>query len=355
MTYFDYSATSNVNQEVLKEFISDSKKDYLDYDLDSLSNDLNKILQSDFLVNFTSGSTEANNWAIKGILKKYQTGHILTTELEHSSLNEVFNYYKNKGFIIETIKIENGLLSLEDFKNKIKEDTILVSVCSVNSETGLINPLTEIAKILKDYPKVVFHSDMTQSMGKIDIPLNDIDLISFSAHKFYGLKGVGVLLQNKKLKLEPLFYGQRTFNLPLCRSLVKALSLALEDLDQKYTHIKKLNLELRDFLKNYPEVFINSPLHNSLSSILNISIPFVKPETFLHALEQYRIYISTQSACSLTNSYSKAVMALTNNRQRASSSLRISISYLTDETDLENFKRAFAACYKELQLNSKKI
>ena len=112
---------------------------------------------------------------------------------------------------------------------------------------------------------------------------------------------------------------------------------------------------MRDFLKNYPEVFINSPLHNSLSSILNISIPFVKPETFLHALEQYRIYISTQSACSLTNSYSKAVMALTNNRQRASSSLRISISYLTDETDLENFKRAFAACYKELQLNSKKI
>ena len=214
MTYFDYSATSNVNQEVLKEFISDSKKDYLDYDLDSLSNDLNKILQSDFLVNFTSGSTEANNWAIKGILKKYQTGHILTTELEHSSLNEVFNYYKNKGFIIETIKIENGLLSLEDFKNKIKEDTILVSVCSVNSETGLINPLTEIAKILKDYPKVVFHSDMTQSMGKIDIPLNDIDLISFSAHKFYGLKGVGVLLQNKKLKLEPLFYGQRFSSMP---------------------------------------------------------------------------------------------------------------------------------------------
>ena len=198
---------------------------------------------------------------------------------------------------------------------------------------------------------------MTQSIGKLDIPIDDIDLFSFSAHKIYGLKGIGALIKNKNISLEPIIHGGRSTTsyrsgtpaAPLIVSLAKALRLSLEDLDRKYQHVLDLNLKLREELENYDQVTINST-ENSLPYVLNISVLNAKPETFQHALEEYEVYISTQTACSAKGNPSKAVYAVTKDEKKAVTSLRISLSSLTTDKEIDKFLEAFNKCYEELSL-----
>ena len=371
MIYLDYSATTPVNKEVLDTF----SKVSLDFPgnpnslhklgveskrlIDSATKQIEELLKlKDKEIIYTSGSSESNNLAIKGLCLKHEGmgKHIITTNLEHSSIYGPIGYLQKLGYEVDFVKTNNGLVDLEDLERLIKDDTVLVTIASVNSETGVCQNIKEIAKLLKD-KKCFFHVDMTQSVGKVNIDMNDVDLVSFSAHKFYGLKGIGVLVKNKDLTLEPLIHGGKSTTvyrsgtpaLPLIASISKALRLALTDLDKKYDHIKELNTYIKEKLSKYENVHINSN-ENSIPHILNLSVMHAKPETFQHALEEYDIYISTQSACSANNPVSKAVLEVTKDEETAKHSIRVSLSALTTKEEVDIFLDAFDKCYKKLEI-----
>ena len=369
MTYLDYSATTPTSEEVLNTFVEVSRKyignpnslhklgveanEIIKASTKQISNLLN-IKESEII--YTSGASESNNMAIKGIALKYQNRgkHIITTEFEHSSIYGPLTYLQKQGFKVDFVKTDEfGRVDINNLKELLTDETILVSVGYINSEIGIIEPIDEIGKLLKEYPKCYFHVDMTQALGKIKIDLTNVDLASFSAHKIYGIKGIGMLYKKENITLEPLIHGGKSTTVfrsgtpatALIASFAKAMRLILEDLDKKYEYISKLNKMLKEGLK-YDKVYINSNEH-CIPNVLNISVVGVKPETMLHALEKYDIYISTQTACS-TGTSSKSVYALTKDEDRSKSSLRISLSHLTKESDIEYFLEKFDVCYKEL-------
>lgn len=362
MTYLDYSATTPVNKEVLESF----NKTCLEYignpnSLHKLGVKSKKLEESatkqiarllnvkeDEII-YTSGSSESNNLAIKGICERYSRigKHIITTNLEHSSIYGPIGYLQKQGYEVDFVKTNNGIVDLEDLKNKLRKDTVLVSIASVNSETGIKQNIEEIARILKNY-NCYFHVDATQSIGKVNIDFKNVDLVSFSAHKIFGLKGIGCLIKKENIDLIPLIHGGKSTTiyrsgtpaLPLIVSLSKALRLALEDLDKKELYVKELNNYLKENIKDIKNVTINSNEY-SIPQVLNISILNVKPETMLHALEEDDIYISTQSACSSNNPVSKAVLEVTGDQERAKHSIRVSISYITTKEEIDTFIKSF--------------
>lgn len=358
MIYLDYSATTPVNEEVLNSYIEATKKmvgnpnslhklgieakSLIDAATRQMANIL-KVKPNEII--YTSGASESNNTAIKGVCLKYQNRgkHIITTHLEHSSIIEPLNYLKRQGFEVEYVNItENGMVDIEDLKKKIRDDTILVTIASINSEVGIVQPIKDIAALLKKYPKVYFHSDITQSLGKEKVDLTDVDLASFSAQKFYGMKGIGGLVKKENVVIEPLIHGGKSTTkdrsgtpaTALIVSMAKALRLAYENLEEKQKYVKELNIFLRNELEKN-EITINSP-EVAIPNILNISLENIKPETVLHALEEKEIYISTKTACA-TNDSSDAVYAITKDEEKAKHSLRISLSYLTTKKELEIF------------------
>ena len=376
MVYLDYSATTPVNKDVLDVY----NKVCLEYP--GNSNSFHKLgikskeledkcteriaellgLKSKEII-YTSGSSESNNTAIKGICLKYQNRgrHIITTNLEHSSVISPLNYLVDLGFEVSFVNIlENGLIDLEHLKTLLRDDTILVSISYVDSELGIKQPINEIGEILKEYPKCYFHVDCTQAIGKINVDFKNIDLASISAHKFYGLKGIGLLIKKENIVLEPLIHGGKSTTiyrsgtppLPLIASLTKALELIIPNIDKNYAYITKLNNKIVTTLKKYSNVHINST-DNSIIQIINFSVLGIKAETFVHALEEYDIYISTKSACSDVHSLSKSVLTLTKNKEYASSTLRISLSYLTTIEEVDYFLEKFDICYNKLLLKTK--
>ena len=367
MTYLDYSATTPTNDEVLDTFIKASKfvgnpnslhklgaesKELIDASTKQIANIL-KVKPSEII--YTSGASEANNMAIKGIeIYKNRGNNIITTDLEHSSIYGPLEYMINNGYNVSYVPLKNGLVSLESLENMITDDTILVSINAVNSETGVRQNIEKIGGILKKYPKVIFHSDITQAVGKVNIDLSNVDLASFSAHKFFGIKGIGVLIKKENINLMPLISGGASTTIyrsgtpatSLIASTAKALRLAYENINIEYVSI--LNNKIKDKLKEYKYVHINSNEY-SIPHILNFSIEKVKPETFLHALEEDDIYISTQSACSKSKT-SRSVLAITNSEFFAVSSLRVSISVKTTMEDINKFLESFDKNYRKLVL-----
>lgn len=367
MIYLDYSATTPVNKDVLDsfnkvclEFVGNANSLHLlgtksSELINSATNQIANILGVKFNeIIYTSGASESNNMAIKGICDKYSNRgkHIVTTNFEHSSIYEPLNYLEKKGFVIDYVSSKDGIINLDELENLITDDTILVSVCSVNSETGIKQPIEKIGKIVKNHPKCFFHVDMTQSIGKELIDFSNVDLASFSAHKFYGLKGIGCLIKKENIDIEPLIHGGKSTTsfrsgtppLPLIVSMSKALRLAYEDIENKINHVKELNAYLINELSKYDDVRINSNNY-SIPHILNISILKSKPETIQHNLEQYDIYISTKTACSKNTDSSRAVYELTRDNERASTSIRISLSHLTTIEECQKFIEAFDKCY----------
>lgn len=360
MIYLDYSATTPVNDSVLDTYVKVTKN-YI-----GNPNSLHKLgLESSKLINdatrqikkildieekeiiYTSGASEANNLAIFGVCRKYKNRgkHIITTRLEHSSVSECFNELEKEGFRVSYVEIDgDGRVKLDDLKSLICDDTILVSICAVNSEIGLMQDLDGIGNLLKKYPKVIFHSDITQAIGKVKLNLWNVDMASMSSQKFYGMKGVGALLKNKNLEIEPIIYGGKSTTIyrsgtpatALIVSMSKALRLAYEDFEEKYAHVLELSNYLKQKLQLIDGIILNSTSY-SLPHIVNISILNVKPETILHALEEDDIYISTQTACHKAGDLSTSVLELTKNELYATHSIRISISYLTTKNEINQF------------------
>ncbi len=373
MVYLDYSATTPVDERVLDTFckvcreypgnsnslhsLGVKSKELEDYATEEIAK-LLKVKPSEVI--YTSGASESNNTAIKGICLKYQNRgkHIITTYLEHSSIIAPLNYLTGLGFEVDFVKIDdNGLVDLADLKRLLRDDTILVSVCMVDSEIGLRQPIKEIAEILKDYPKCFFHVDCTQALGKIPVDLSCVDLASMSAHKIYGMKGIGLLIKKENIVFEPLIHGGKSTTafrsgtpaLPLIASLMKAMQLIIPDVDKNMKYIEKLNKRVRKELSKYPLVHINST-ENSMPHTINFSLRKIKPETFLHALDTHEIYISTKSACSSAKSMSNSVYALTKDEELSNHSLRISLSYKTTDEEIDKFFQVFDEWYKKLDM-----
>lgn len=373
MTYLDYSATTPVNEEVLNTFAEVSKKFFANPNsLHRLGSEANQLIQASTEqiatllhvqpkeIIYMPDATEANNTALKGIALKYQNRgkHIITTEFEHSSIYGALSYLQSLGFTVDFVKTDKeGKVDIDNLKQLIKEDTILVSIGAVNSEIGIVQPIQEIGKLLNYYPKCFFHVDMTQALGKIEVCLDNIDLASFASHKIFGIRGIAMLYKKEKIVLEPLVHGGKSTTIyrsgtpttALIASFAKAIRLALTNFEEKTKTVQKWNRMLREGLQNYPDVSINST-EDCVPNILNISVIGVKPETLLHALEKYEIYISTQTACAAGSSVSRSVMALTNDEKKASSSVRISLSYMTTEEEIKYFLKCFDKCYHKLKM-----
>lgn len=289
---------------------------------------------------FTSGGSEGNNLAIKGIALQYQSRgkHIITTSIEHPSVSEACHQLEDLGFEITYLPVDNnGMVSLVELENEIRDDTILVSVIHVNNEVGTIQPIEEIGRMLEKFPKINFHVDHVQGIGKV--PLNfykaNIDLCTISAHKFNGLKGTGVLYIRQGITLKPLIAGGEqemmvragTENVAGFVALSKALRLTLQDKEEKINHLTHLKELIIKELSKIDGLAINTPLKKSAPHIINFSIEGLKPEVFVHLLEEKEIYVSTTSACSSKkNLPSKTILAMGGSEGLANSSIRISLS-----------------------------
>lgn len=371
MIYLDYSATTKASKEVLDTYIK-VNNDYFanSNSLHKLGVEAKKLEEAatkqiaDILkvkpeeIIYTSSASESNNTAIKGVaLRNQKRGkHIITTNLEHSSIYGPLGYLQKLGFEVDFVKTKKGLIDIEDLKRLLREDTILVTIGAVNSETGIKQNIEKIGELLKDY-NCYYHVDATQAIGKVKIDYKDVDLISFTAHKFYGVKGIGCLIKKGHVLLEPLIHGGKSTTkyrsgtpaLPLIVSLSKALRLIDNNLEKFYQHTLDLNNYLKSNLKNLENVTINSN-ENSIPHILNISVLNIKPETMQHALEEYDIYISTQSACSANNPVSRSVFEVTKNENASKHSIRISLSGYTTKEEIDKFIEAFKKCLERLSI-----
>lgn len=301
-------------------------------------------------VYFTSGGTEGNNTAIKGIayFNKGRGKHIITSSIEHDSIHKVMDQLEKDGFSITFLPVnEYGQVNVKDLQQAIRKDTILVSIMHVNNEIGSIQPVEEIGAVLRNYPNILYHVDGVQGIGKTPISLRkaNIDVYTISAHKFHGLKGNGVLFVKDGKKLSPLLFGggqegnfrSGTENVAGIVSMAKALRLQMENQQKHIQNVRNLHLFMREQFTSMEGITIHTPSGDrSIPHILNFSIDGVKAEVFVHALGEKKIYLSTTSACSSkTSKVSKTLLAIGIPIQLAENSFRISFSY---DNTLEELK-----------------
>ena len=308
---------------------------------------------------YTSGASESNNLALKGIVQasRHVGKHIISTALEHSSVGGALSALQQQGCEVDLVDIKrDGTIDLEHLRELLRKDTVLVAVCAVDSELGTVQPIREIADILRDYPNCRLHVDATQAVGKTKLVLDGVDTMSIAPHKFYGLNGSGLLVKKRDLVIEPQIHGggsttpyrSGTPALGLAVSVETALRLvALEHQEQHVTHVAALNRRLRTELAKYPAVRFNSPA-GAVPHILNLSVSGVKGTVFQRRLGEQGVCVSVKSACSVEGTPSKAVYAVSRDRKNALSSWRISLSHLTTEAEITEFLQIFDHCYKEL-------
>ena len=371
MIYLDYSANTPVDARVLEQFCAVERRcignanshhqagSAAKAEIDAATIKIASLLgvQPAEII-YTSGASEANNFALKGLarLSRHVGRHIISTPLEHSSVSGTLTALQEQGYEIDLLDVkQDGTVDLEHLKDLLRPDTICVAVTLVDSELGVVQPVQEIAAILKAYPHCHLHVDATQAVGKIPVSFEGVDTMSLTAHKFYGLNGIGLLIKRRNLALEPLIHGGEsttiyrsgTPTVALASSLACALDLAVTDLPGRVVHVAKLNAELRAALSTYPLVRINSPEH-AIPHVLNLSVRNVKGTVFQRELDAKGVCVSVKSACSSDGLPSRAVFAVSRDRRNALSSWRISLSHLTTEDEIKAFLQAFDVCYREL-------
>ena len=371
MIYLDYSANTPVDARVLEQFCAVERRcignanshhqagSAAKAEIDAATIKIASLLgvQPAEII-YTSGASEANNFALKGLarLSRHTGRHIISTPLEHSSVSGTLTALQEQGYEIDLLDVkQDGTVDLEHLKDLLRPDTICVAVTLVDSELGVVQPVQEIAAILKAYPHCHMHVDATQAVGKIPVSFEGVDTMSLTAHKFYGLNGIGLLIKRRNLALEPLIHGGEsttiyrsgTPTVALASSLACALDFAVTDLPGRVDHVAKLNTELRAALSTYPLVRINSPEH-AIPHVLNLSVRNVKGTVFQRELDAKGVCVSVKSACSSDGLPSRAVFAVSRDRRNALSSWRISLSHLTTEDEIKAFLQAFDVCYREL-------
>lgn len=369
MIYFDNAATTKIYDDALTSYVQVSQKFFGNpSSLHQLGVDAYQVLtkaraQVASLLSvqpeeifFTSGGTESNNWAIKGTaLEKSVFGkHIITTKIEHPSVIQTCKQLERFGIEVTYLDVDSkGIVSIDQLKESLRKDTILVSVMAVNNEVGAVQPIAEIAKVLEEYPSIHFHVDCVQAVERASqlLSIGRIDLLSLSAHKFHGPRGVGIMYKKFGRKIQALLTGggqekgerSTTENLPGIVATTKALRMALEE--ESVTG--ELRSQLWKELATKPEIRIFSP-EDGASHVLCFAIKGVRGEVVVHAFENHGIYISTTSACSSKKADSSSTLyAMDVPTEWATGAVRVSFSNDNTKEEVEQFIKVLHQLMKQ--------
>ena len=306
---------------------------------------------------FTSGGTESDNTAVYGAVRalKRQGKRIITTEIEHPAVLECFADLEEQGMDVIRIPVDReGIIDKEAFRDAVNDDTILVSVMHVNNETGAVQPVEELGKIIREKSRALFHCDAVQSYGKlpVDVKKAGIDLLSASGHKIHGPRGTGILYVSGKARILPLIRGggqekglrSGTENVPGIAGFACAARMASEGIGERLSHVRQLSGRLiGGILEKIPDVTINGPEREGdpgagrwMPYIVNVSFADCRAEVLLHMLEQHEVYVSTGSACSShKKGYSHVLKAMGAGPKEAEGAVRFSLSPYTTEEEID--------------------
>ncbi|MEG0773246.1 cysteine desulfurase NifS [Clostridium sp.] len=360
--YMDYAATTYTKPEVLEEMIPYFTEFYGNpSSIYSISRETKKALDKARMrvakainadpneIYFTGGGSEADNWAIKGIAFAHQNkgNHIITTTIEHHAVLHACEYLEKHGFEVTYLDVDaEGVIKLEDLKNAIKENTILVTMMMANNEIGSVQPVKEIGEICRER-KIFFHTDAVQAVGHIDVDVKEmnIDLLSLAAHKFYGPKGVGALYIKKGIKIHNLVHGggqeknrrAGTENVAGIVGLGKALELAVDNLAEHNKKLTYLRDKLIDGLLQIPHARLNGPKgEKRLPGNVNVCFRFIEGESVLLMLDAMGICASSGSACTSGSlDPSHVLLAIGLPHEIAHGSLRLSLGDGTTEEEVD--------------------
>lgn len=367
--YLDYAATNPLDREILSKMmmvsthygnpssihkIGKNAKTRLERAreliADNIMTDPNEIV-------FTSGATESNNTVLESVSRAYKNAHIITTKLEHKSILETLEQDKN----IEVSFVETdseGLINIDDLKSKIQDNTKLVTIHYVNNETGTIQSVKEIGKLLKD-TDVLFHVDAAQALGHVPLDMSelDVDYMSISGHKIGAPKGIGLLYIKNGSKLSPLMYGGEqergrragTENLIYAHAISVGVRKAVRDFDERSTneqHLKELFLSELDSLGVPYELNASK---NVSPHIVNIYLPFVTTDIMLTRLDLKDVYVSGGSACNAGTVQPSHVITEMYDEKRANQSIRVSLNYMTTEDEIKGAAQVFSEIYESLK------
>lgn len=375
MIYLDNAATTKADQDVIDSFVKVNQSLYFNPNsphqaglqaeqvVKQAKEEIDGALNLNHLYHivFTSGATESNNMALKGIAyrKRETANEIITSVLEHPSVLEVMRYLEEKqGFKLKYVDVKSdGKIDTEHLKSLMSDKVGLVTCMYVNNIMGQIQPIQDIVNILKDYPRAHLHVDAVQALGKVSMNLNGVDSLSLSGHKFNGLKGQGLLIIKNIQNIEPVVHGggqeyglrSGTVNLPMAVSMVKSIKLTMGRLDEASRKLNKMNQSVRTFLEEFRGVYINSP-KDSAPQIINVSFPGVKGEVLVNAFSKHGVMISTTSACSSKRGkLNEVLLAMGVPDARIEGSIRISMGVHTTEEDIQRFKEVFEEVYEEVK------
>lgn len=365
MIYLDYASTTPIRKEVLNTYHmlletyygnSDSLHDIGRESANLMEQSRANIAQLFHVkkeeILFTSCASESNNYACKAYAwaNAYKGKHLITTCVEHSSITKAMQQLEESfGFEVTYLPInQDGVVELENLKQALRPDTILVSMMMVNNETGSINPIKECADFVHQNSRAAFHMDGVQALGKVPVDLSYLDMATFSAHKIYGLKGSALFYKKKNIQILPLISGGQqenglragTSNAPADIVLAKTVRLALESLQANYQHVTRLRDHLRKELDAMEDIVINSPQQAS-PYIFNISCMCIGSEVMLNALNEKGFAVSAQSTCSSkSKAISHVLLAMGLGEARATHAIRISLSHLTTKAEIDAFLQA---------------
>ncbi|MCM3294410.1 cysteine desulfurase family protein [Staphylococcus capitis] len=375
MIYLDNAATTKADQDVIDSFVKVNQSLYFNPNsphqaglqaeqvLKQAKEEIDSALNLNHLYHivFTSGATESNNMALKGIAyrKRETANEIITSVLEHPSVLEVMRYLEEKqGFKLKYVDVKSdGKIDTEHLKSLMSDKVGLVTCMYVNNIMGQIQPIQDVVNILKDYPRAHLHVDAVQALGKVSMNLNGVDSLSLSGHKFNGLKGQGLLIIKNIQNIEPVVHGggqeyglrSGTVNLPMAVSMVKSIKLTMGRLDEASRKLNKMNQSVRTFLEEFRGVYINSP-KDSAPQIINVSFPGVKGEVLVNAFSKHGVMISTTSACSSKRGkLNEVLLAMGVPDARIEGGIRISMGVHTTEEDIQRFKEVFEEVYEEVK------
>ena len=356
MIYLDNSASTKPRKEVIDTLIQTMEEEYANPDAihDFSYKILLKIkkakkIVADYLkveaerIFFTAGGGDGNNLLLQGIINvnSRMRKHLITTKIEHPSVYEVFKHYENIGFEVDYLNVDkDGFVNLEELEDIIREDTAIVSVGAVNSETGAIQDLRKISEIIKGKNKnTYFHTDFVQGLGCTNIKFDKIpvDAITISGHKIYAPKGIGAIYVNKGVKLTNVIYGsnaengivKRTMPTELILAFAKAVEILAKEEKKEMEHSQKLKGMLANKIsEEIEDIKFNSSLDPEKSSpkVLNVSFNRTKGEVLTHFLGMYQIYVSTGSACSSKKGNSRILEVMGLNQSELDGAIRFSFS-----------------------------
>lgn len=360
--YADYAATTPVKPEVIEEMMSIYKEHYGNpSSIHSIGRDARRYLDDSrskvaqiFGANkseviFTSGATESNNTAIKGLVyaNQHLGNHIITSKIEHHSVLNVFHQLEKEGYDVTYLDVDDtGSVDLDQLENAINDQTILVSIMFVNNEVGTVQPIYDIEHIISK-SNALFHVDAVQTIGHLDIQFHEfnIDSMSITGHKFGGPKGVGVLLVKDQTPIQYSQFGGEqetkrragTENLPQIVGLAKAIELASQNLDKNNVHLMQLKeLFLVSLQERAIPFEVNGSMTETTGHILNLYFPFIDVETMLTLLDLANVYVSSGSACTAgSTTPSHVLAAMYEDEERAKHSIRFSFNEMTTEQEIK--------------------